>query len=84
LHEEILKQGFVPSANFMRRKIVAGNWKMNLTYAEAMTLADALVDSADENLSCEIILAAPFVYLHDLVSRIQSSTYFSISAQNCS
>jgi triosephosphate isomerase len=26
----------------MRRRIVAGNWKMNTTYTEAMALVDAL------------------------------------------
>lgn len=68
----------------MRKKIVAGNWKMNLTYAEAMSLAGELADLADEYGNCSIILAPPFVYLHDLVSRIQSQPDFSVAAQNCS
>lgn len=67
----------------MRKKIIAANWKMNLSYAEAMTLTDSLVDSADDFRNCSVILAAPFVYLHDLVSRIQSHPDFSIAAQNC-
>ena len=57
---------------------------MNLTYAEAMALTDALVDAADDYGSCNVILSAPFVYLHDLISRIQSHPYFSVAAQNCS
>jgi len=68
----------------MRKKIVAANWKMNLTYAEAMALTDALVDAADDYGNCSVILSAPFVYLHDIISRIQSHPYFSVSAQNCS
>lgn len=67
----------------MRKKIIVANWKMNLSYAEAMSLTDALVDSADDLGHCSVILAAPFVYLHDLVSRIQSHPDFSIAAQNC-
>ncbi len=68
----------------MRKKIIAANWKMNLTYTEAMTLTDTLVDTSFELSPAEIILAAPFVYLHDLVGRIQSQPSFSIAAQNCS
>lgn len=67
----------------MRKKIIAANWKMNLSYAEAMSLTDALVDASEDMLSAEIILAAPFVYLHALVGRIQSQPSFSIAAQNC-
>jgi triosephosphate isomerase len=68
----------------MRKKIVAGNWKMNLNFAEAMSLADELVDSAGEYGNCSIILAPPFIYLHDLIGRIQSHPDFSVAAQNCS
>jgi triosephosphate isomerase len=68
----------------MRKKIIAANWKMNLTYTEAMTLTDTLVDASFELSPAEVILAAPFVYLHDLVGRIQSQPSFSIAAQNCS
>ncbi len=68
----------------MRKKIIAGNWKMNLNYAEAMAFADALVDAVDEKVSVEVVLAPPFVYLHDIVSRTQSSPFFGIAAQDCS
>lgn len=68
----------------MRKKIIAANWKMNLTYAEAMSLTDSLVDSFDDNGNCSIILGAPYIYLHELVSRIQSQPFFSIASQNCS
>ena len=32
----------------MRSKIVAGNWKMNLTFDEAETLVDDILDRFDE------------------------------------
>ncbi len=67
----------------MRKKIIAANWKMNLNYAEAMSLADTFVDSVEDLGHCSIILAAPYVFLRDLVSRIQSHPDFSIAAQNC-
>ena len=68
----------------MRKKIVAGNWKMNLSFAEAMALIDNLVISNENTNDVEIILASPFIYLHQLINRIQSNPSFYISAQNCS
>jgi triosephosphate isomerase len=68
----------------MRKKIIAANWKMNLSYAEAMSLTDTLVDSSDRLMKSSVILSAPFVYLHDLVGRVQSHPLFSVAAQNCS
>lgn len=68
----------------MRKKIIAGNWKMNLNFAQAMALAGELADSSEDYLNCSVILAPPFIYLHDLVNRIQSQPDFSVAAQNCS
>ena len=68
----------------MRKKIIAGNWKMNLTFAEAMALADTLLDTNAHVDDVDVILAAPFIYLHPLINRIQSNPNFSIAAQNCS
>ena len=48
----------------MRRKIVAGNWKMNGSRAENATLIEAIVAAAtDEQATC--LVCPPFVYLHD-------------------
>lgn len=68
----------------MRKNIVAGNWKMNLSYAEAMSLADSLVSKVSETITSDVILAAPFIYLHELLNRIQANPNFYIAAQNCS
>lgn len=68
----------------MRKKIIAGNWKMNLSFAEAMALADNLLDENRDIEDVEVILGSPFIYLHPLINRIQSNPNFSISAQNCS
>jgi len=66
-----------------RKKIVAGNWKMNLNYAEAMALADAVKESVTDDQQTHIILAPPFIYLHELVERVQPHTVVAIAAQNC-
>ncbi len=68
----------------MRKKIIAGNWKMNLNYAEALSLVDTIVDQMEEEALVEIVLSPPFIYLRDIVSRVQGSTHLSIAAQNCS
>ncbi len=57
----------------MRKKIVAGNWKMNLTLDEAMTLVKELKVKIDHQLDSgkpgvddllpEIVLFPPYVYL---------------------
>ncbi|MFM2136184.1 MAG: hypothetical protein RL021_1584 [Bacteroidota bacterium] len=68
----------------MRQKIVAGNWKMNLAYAQAMALSDAIADGIDSNVTCEVVLAPPFVYLHDVLQRVGHRDRISVAAQNCS
>lgn len=68
----------------MRKKYVAGNWKMNLQYAEAMALVDAIVDYRKNSNGCRVILAPPFLYLHEMVSRVQGTEDIYIAAQNCS
>jgi triosephosphate isomerase len=48
----------------MRRKIVAGNWKMNGSRAENAALIETIVAAAtDEKVTC--LICPPFVYLHD-------------------
>lgn len=68
----------------MRKKIVAGNWKMNLLYAEAMALVDGVIDNYDDAGRTEIILAPPAIYIQQIVSRLQKCPQVAIAAQNCS
>src|SRR6478672_10033751 len=50
----------------MRRKLVAGNWKMHGTRASAHALVEAIV--AAPPLQCEIAVFPPFPYLAELIS----------------
>ena len=50
----------------MRRKIVAGNWKMHATRASARALVDAI--AAAPAMACEIAVFPPFVYLAELIA----------------
>ena len=49
----------------MRRKLVAGNWKMHGTRASAKALVDAI--AAAPPMRCEIAVFRPFPYLAELI-----------------
>lgn len=65
----------------MRKKVIAGNWKMNLTQEEAEKFLQELILILPKTKS-EVILCVPFVDL-DVAKKITSSTDIKIGAQNC-
>lgn len=65
----------------MRKKIIAGNWKMNKTVAEAKALADAIkVELADE-AKVDVVLCPPATAIH-AVSEAVSGSQIAVGAQN--
>ena len=66
----------------MRKKIVAGNWKMNETLAEGIELASAVNEkvkaAAPKNV--KVIVGTPFIHLAD-VNRL--ATAIDVAAENC-
>ncbi|MBO8447766.1 MAG: triose-phosphate isomerase [Bacteroidetes bacterium] len=67
----------------MRKKIVAGNWKMNTTVAEGVDLAKAVAAKAPEvPSSVKLIIAPPFTHLVPVADAIKGSG-IGLSAQNC-
>jgi len=69
----------------MRKKIVAGNWKMNKTLEEAKILTAELMGMvADEVKSnTEVIICTPFPYLISVKNQLGNSN-IKVGAQNCS
>jgi len=69
----------------MRRKIVAGNWKMNTTYNEAMDLVAELKSSLTEEVIGEtgVIITPPSVFLSDVVNELVDNPFIAVAAQNC-
>jgi triosephosphate isomerase len=67
----------------MRKKIVAGNWKMNTDYAEGISLFSEIVNIVrDEKKGDQIaIICAPFIHLNSL-SKL-GGEIVKIGAQNC-
>lgn len=70
----------------MRKKIVAGNWKMNKTFEEAGILtAEVMGMVADEvKGNARVILCVPFPYLLSIKNQLGKNTRIEVGAQNCS
>ena len=67
----------------MRKKIVAGNWKMNTTLPEGIELAKAVAaKSAETPANVGLIVAAPFTHLVCVADAIKGSKV-ELAAQNC-
>jgi len=67
----------------MRKKIVAGNWKMNNDLQEGLKLAkDLEVVLAGKKVNCDVVIGVPFIHLASLATAIDTNK-IGVSAQNC-
>lgn len=67
----------------MRKKIVAGNWKMNTTVAEGVQLAKEVVAKSKEvPANVKLVIAPPFTHLSSVAEVVKGSAV-GLSAQNC-
>ena len=67
----------------MRKKIVAGNWKMNKNLQEGVALATELNEVlAAEKPNCDVIICTPFIHLAS-VSGIIDHNVIGLGAENC-
>ncbi len=69
----------------MRKKIVAGNWKMNMDYTSGVSLFSEIINMVKDEVrgDQEVIVCPPFVHLHSLVQLANQHAKISIGAQNC-
>lgn len=67
-----------------RKKIVAGNWKMNTTLLDAIALANEVRIKSKNNLNVEKIIFPPFPFLKSTIDALRAETNFFVGAQNCS
>lgn len=67
----------------MRKKIVAGNWKMNNDYQEGMTLFSEIVNMIKDevNSTTDVIIACPYIHLHSFGQ--MANGRIRLAAQNC-
>ncbi|MDR0688028.1 MAG: triose-phosphate isomerase [Prevotellaceae bacterium] len=67
----------------MRKKIVAGNWKMNTTFAEGEALVKAIIAKKGEVKSdVTLVVAPPFTHLSGLAEELAKAG-IGLSAQSC-
>lgn len=67
----------------MRKKIVAGNWKMNMTLPEGVTLVNELKEAlAADQPNCGVVICTPFIHLATVAPMIEG-TPIDLGAENC-
>ena len=67
----------------MRKKIVAGNWKMNTLPAEGVELAKGVAAGKGEVCdSVNFIVCPPFTHLHSVIETLKG-TAIEVGAQDC-
>jgi triosephosphate isomerase len=66
----------------MRRKFIAGNWKMNTLRADGAALAKAIAGQVGQESAVEVAVCPPSVYL-DAVGQALAGSAVGLGAQNC-
>jgi triosephosphate isomerase (TIM) len=65
----------------MRKRMIAGNWKMNTNISEAIDIVSTLVKKLNTNSSVDVVICPPYISLYE-VKRIISDTAIKLGAQN--
>jgi len=65
----------------MRKKVIAGNWKMNKLKADADQFMEQVVGKVPSDEQVEAIVCAPYLYLPSLVEKAKGSEV-KVGAQN--
>lgn len=67
----------------MRKKIVAGNWKMNTTLPEGIKLAKEVNEALKKvTPKCDVVIAVPFTHLAS-VNEVINPENLGLGAENC-
>ena len=67
----------------MRKKIVAGNWKMNLNLQEGVALAKELNEALQaDKPNCDVVICTPFIHLAS-VAQVLDQNIIGLGAENC-
>ena len=69
----------------MRKKIVAGNWKMNMDYESGVSLFSEILNMVNDEITGkqEIIVCPPYIHLSSLSKLSKQNSKVSVGAQNC-
>ena len=67
----------------MRKKIVAGNWKMNETLQEGIALAKEINEALTaDKPNCDVVICTPFIHLAS-VAPVLNQGIVALGAENC-
>src|SRR5205807_5660953 len=67
----------------MRKKIVAANWKMNMTQAEAARFVEALLlRNLGEITDVEVVIVPPFTAIAKVIEALGNAQNVTVGAQN--
>ncbi|HRS54191.1 MAG TPA: triose-phosphate isomerase, partial [Bacteroidales bacterium] len=73
----------------MRKKIVAGNWKMNMTSEEGRKLVKSIIIDVKERFysglpdNYNVVIAPPFTFLEECATMVANIKGMYAAAQNC-
>ncbi len=69
----------------MRNKIVAGNWKMNKTLEEGLSLTSEIIQMIKDEVMDDVlaVLNPPFIHLESVGKLIRGANNIFLGAQNC-
>ncbi len=69
----------------MRKKIVAGNWKMNMDYTSGLSLFSEVVNMVNDEArgDQEVIVCPPSLFVYSLAQMGKGNNRVSVGAQNC-
>lgn len=68
----------------MRKKIVAANWKMNLNLTEGAELVNDIFNGLPVlNEDKKVVIAPPYLHLHQTASQLTGMIDVHLGAQNC-
>lgn len=74
---------FLKGKKNMRKKIVAGNWKMNLNLQDGIALAKELNDTlSNEKPNCDVVICTPFIHLAS-IAQFLNQDVIGLGAENC-
>src|SRR2546428_12725726 len=66
----------------MRKKIVAANWKMNMTQAESARFVESLLLDLGDITDIEVVIVPPFTALAKVMEALGASQSIKVGAQN--
>jgi triosephosphate isomerase len=67
----------------MRKKIVAGNWKMNMNLQDGIALAKELNETlAADKPNCGVVICTPFIHLAS-IAQFLDQNIIGLGAENC-